>query len=596
MRTKLSYWIALVLVAVTCAMPVMAATEGSWVARSNAHTQLVLEFLAKYNPEGAASLGVDGLDEQIFDLGENIHQRQMEEAGVLVAELKARLIDETDPKVRQDLQILIKAGEDYIYSSQLEYDNLLPYLNMPQTIFYGMRGLLDPQVDAARQPAAVVRLRKYAGLEEGYEPITELAKARTAERFDTPGLIGPYKGEIEQELGNAQSYVSGIEQLFQQYGLEGWEEPYQEIVRQLADYDKWVRAEVLPRARDDYRLPAVLYEDALRNWGVYESPQQLIQTATQGYMDIRNEMDALAPLIAKQKGYDTSDYREVIRLLKKERIAGDELLDYYNARLKDLEKIIRDNRLVSLPDRDAGIRIASEAETAAQPAAHLETPRLIGNTGEFPVFVLPKLGKNADGSWQQSDDNFEAGTWTLTAHEARPGHELQYSAMIEEGVSIARAVFSFNSANVEGWALYAEAIAKPYLPLDAQMISLQYRLARAARMFLDPMLNLGLITPEDARRVLLEDVVLGETWAQNEVERYTYRMPGQATAYYYGYTKLQALRTQTELMLKDDFDALAFHDFILAQGLLPPELLREAVTTEFVPSQRNAAGKTAARR
>jgi hypothetical protein len=596
MRTKLSYWIAPVLVAVTCAMPVMAATEGSWVARSNAHTQLVLEFLAKYNPEGAASLGVDGLDEQIFDLGENSHPRQMEEAGVLVAELKARLIDETDPKVRQDLQILIKAGEDYIYSSQLEYDNLLPYLNMPQTIFYGMRGLLDPQVDAARQPAAVVRLRKYAGLEEGYEPITELAKARTAERFDTPGLIGPYKGEIEQELGNAQSYVSGIEQLFQQYGLEGWEEPYQEIVRQLADYDKWVRAEVLPRARDDYRLPAVLYEDALRNWGVYESPQQLIQTATQGYMDIRNEMDALAPLIAKQKGYDTSDYREVIRLLKKERIAGDELLDYYNARLKDLEKIIRDNRLVSLPDRDAGIRIASEAETAAQPAAHLETPRLIGNTGEFPVFVLPKLGKNADGSWQQSDDNFEAGTWTLTAHEARPGHELQYSAMIEEGVSIARAVFSFNSANVEGWALYAEAIAKPYLPLDAQMISLQYRLARAARMFLDPMLNLGLITPEDAKRVLLEDVVLGETWAQNEVERYTYRMPGQATAYYYGYTKLQALRTQTELMLKDDFDALAFHDFILAQGLLPPELLREAVTTEFVPSQRNAAGKTAARR
>ncbi len=595
MRTRLSYWIAPVLVAVTCAMPVMAATEGSWVARSNAHAQVVLEFLAKYNPEGAASLGVDGLDEQIFDLGENIHQRQMEEAGLLVAELKARLIDETDPKVRQDLQILIKAGEDYIYSSQLEYDNLLPYLNMPQTIFYGMRGLLDPQVDAARQPAAIVRLRKYAGLEEGYEPITELAKARTAERFDTPGLIGPYKGEIEQELGNAQSYVSGIEQLFQQYGLEGWEEPYQEIVRQLEDYDKWVRAEVLPRARDDYRLPAVLYEDALRNWGVYESPQQLIQTATQGYMDIRNEMDALAPLIAKQKGYDTSDYREVIRLLKKERIAGDELLDYYNARLKDLEKIIRDNRLVSLPDRDAGIRIASEAETAAQPAAHLETPRLIGNTGEFPVFVLPKLGKNADGSWQQSDDNFEAGTWTLTAHEARPGHELQYSAMIEEGVSIARAVFSFNSANVEGWALYAEAIVKPYLPLDAQMISLQYRLARAARMFLDPMLNLGLITPEDARRVLLEDVVLGETWAQNEVERYTYRMPGQATAYYYGYTKLQALRTQTELMLKDDFDALAFHDFILAQGLLPPELLREAVTEEFVPSQGKAAVSSANR-
>ncbi len=210
--------------------------------------------------------------------------------------------------------------------------------------------------------------------------------------------------------------------------------------------------------------------------------------------------------------------------------------------------------------------------------------------------MLPLLQQNADGSWPESDDTYKAGAWTFTAHESRPGHELQFSSMIEGGVSITRGVFAFNSANVEGWALYAEAIAKPYMPLDAQLISLQYRLARAARMFLDPMLNLGRISPEEAKRVLTQDVVLGEGWAQNEIERYTYRMPGQATAYYYGYRNLQALRTQTELALKDRFRRAGVPDFILAQGLLPPELLREAVTTEFVPSQRNAAGKTAARR
>ena len=71
------------------------------------------------------------------------------------------------------------------------------------------------------------------------------------------------------------------------------------------------------------------------------------------------------------------------------------------------------------------------------------------------------------------------------------------------------------------------------------------------------------------------------------VERYTYRMPGQATAYYYGYNKMQALRTQTELKLQDAFDQQAFHDFVLAQGLLPPEILRSAVMEEFIPSQRN---------
>ena len=64
------------------------------------------------------------------------------------------------------------------------------------------------------------------------------------------------------------------------------------------------------------------------------------------------------------------------------------------------------------------------------------------------------------------------------------------------------------------------------------------------------------------------------------------RMPAQATAYYYGYTKLQALRTQTELALRDDFDQQAFHDFVLAQGLLPPDILKTAVMQEFVPDQR----------
>jgi uncharacterized protein (DUF885 family) len=369
--------------------------------------------------------------------------------------------------------------------------------------------------------------------------------------------------------------------------LEGWQETYEVLAGQLAAYNDWVRAEILPRARDDYRLPGPLYEDALRNWGVDADPVDLIEQATKGYMDIRNEMEALAPLVAKEKGYETSDYREVIALLKRDgALDGDKLLDHYNDVLREIEEIIVREDMVTLPERDAGIRIATEAETAVQPAPHLDIPRLLGNTGEYPYFVIPKLKQYDDGSWQQTDDTYLAGSWTLTAHEARPGHEMQFSSIIESGVSIARALFAFNSANVEGWGLYAEAIVRPYLPLDAQLISLQYRLMRAGRMFLDPMLNLGMITPEEAKRLIVEDMAVGESWAQNEIERYTYRIPGQATAYYYGYGKMQALRAQTELYLRDAFDQRAFHDFVLAQGILPPDILMDAVMNEFVPSQR----------
>lgn len=561
-----------------------------WVEKSNTHAQIVLEAVAKFNPESAAAIGVDGLDEEIRDLKPERYQRELAESEDILAELKRRLEDETDTRVRQDLGILIRVVQDSIRSEKLNRENMLPYFNLSQGIFRGIRALIDVQIPRERYPAAIVRIKRYAGLEDGFTPLTELASDRTRERFDVDGLVGPFRDEVEQDLERAETFIVGIEELLDGTDLQGWQEPYEMLAGQLRVYNQWLRDEVLPRSRDDYRLPPVMYEDALRNWGVDASPEELIQQATQGYMDIRNEMVALAPLVAKEKGYASTDYRAVIRKLKVDgAIDGDKLLDHYQGVLKQIEDIIVRERIISLPERDAGIRIATAAETAAQPAPHLDVPRLIGNTGEFPDFVIPLLEQYADGSWQQTDDTYEAGAWTLTAHEARPGHEMQFSSMIEAGVSITRAIFAFNSVNVEGWGLYAEAIAKPYMPLDGQLISLQYRLMRAARMFLDPMLNLGLISPKEAKSLIMEDIVIGEDWAQNEIERYTYRMPGQATAYYFGYTKLQALRTQTELALRDDFDQQFFHDFILAQGMLPPDLMNKAVMEDFVPTQRRSA-------
>ena len=130
---------------------------------------------------------------------------------------------------------------------------------------------------------------------------------------------------------------------------------------------------------------------------------------------------------------------------------------------------------------------------------------------------------------------------------------------------------------------------KEHLPLEGQFFTLHLRLLRAARAFLDPMLNLGQLEPAQAKLFLIRELVLSEPMATQEVDRYTFRLPGQATSYYYGLIKLQALRTQTELMLGNDFDQLSFHDFLLAQGLLPPELLRKAVLEEYIPSRRAAA-------
>ena len=102
---------------------------------------------------------------------------------------------------------------------------------------------------------------------------------------------------------------------------------------------------------------------------------------------------------------------------------------------------------------------------------------------------------------------------------------------------------------------------------------------------LDPMLNLGLTDRDTAFRVLTQDVALSKPMARQEVDRYTFRSPGQAGSYFYGYSRILQLRAETELALGSKFDRLAFNNFLLDQGLLPPDLLAKAVREQFIPRQ-----------
>jgi hypothetical protein len=564
-------------------------SEQSWVDESNANTMMVMEAQAKFAPEAFASLGIEKYDDGIFDLEAGLYERSQASTQELIAQMREKLKTTENPKVIQDIEILIKSLQDLYETNELDHRYMLPYYNLSQTLYSGFQGLLDPRVDSERYPAALSRLEKYTGQSEGQTPLTELARARTRERFAVPGLAGPYKGELEKDLDNVKRYSTGIEELFADSGLEGWEENLAILQAQLDDYAAWLQEEMMPHTRPGHRLPEAIYADNLKNFGVDMDPHELIRAAQLGFGEMRNEMQTISRLIAKERGFPSADYRDVIRELKKEQIPEDMLMPFYRERLKAIEAIIADNNIISLPERDAVIRMATEAESSSIPAPFLNPPQLIGNTGQPAEFVLVNTNPTAkEGDAKMDDWGHQGMTWSLTVHEARPGHELQFASMIETGVSQARVIYAFNSANVEGWALYAEAVMKEHLPLDGQLFTLQARLMRATRAFLDPMLNLGLIEPEQALSFIINEVIISEPMARSEIDRYTFRAPGQATSYYYGYMNMMRLRTEVQLILRDSFDQRKFHDFVLAQGLLPPEILRQAVLAHFVPMEASS--------
>jgi hypothetical protein len=583
--------LAALLFAAAVTLPLLAAAP-AWVERSNANTKILLDVQARFGPEGAAAIGVEGMDAEVTQLPLDLNAKIKAATEGAIKQLEAKLAAESDPAVKQDLKILIDSAKDGIEGQRISDKYDIPYFNLAQTFFFGTRGLLDDRVAGERRPAIVARFRKYAGLEKGYTPLTGQAMAWTrAAMKKNPSLRGPFKDNLEKDLANADRYVSGIEQLLKQYEMKDAEAPFAELKKQLAAYNEFLRAELLPHAISDFRLPEEQYRYQLKTRGNDMPLEELISRAKTSFHEIQNEMQTLAPLVAKEKGFNSTDYRDVIRDLKKQQLVGDKILPHYQSRIKDLEKLIRDANVVTLPQREMVIRLGSEAETAATPAPHLDPPRLIGNTGQPAAFVLPLRIPDASGKGEIGFDDFtfDAASWTLTAHEGRPGHELQFASVLEKGVSQARVLYAFNSVNVEGWALYAEAEMKSLEPLDGQLIALQHRLMRAARAFLDPSLQLGRMTREDAFRVLEQDVVLSHGMALQEVERYTFRAPGQAPSYFVGYSRLMELRTDAERMLGKNFDRQSYHDFILAQGLLPPSLLREAVMNDYIKPRLAAA-------
>ena len=581
-------------VIIACLAPFTAVAQQAenhkaWVTTSDHYTQMLIDLDKKYSPEYGSSQGLAAYDTLVSvpTLANTLAERKDEEA--LLITYKNALKTEKEAPVIQDLNILIDHLKLGFRDQDFQLKRKVPFANAASAVYGGLEVLLDDQTPAERRPAAVVRIIKYAGLAKGYQPLTAILQEQVLKQIAGKDMIYPSKQQMEVDLSRNASILDGIPELCKKYKLTGWEQPYATLRKQIEDYDKWTREHVLTKARTDFRLPPEEYALALEGYGIDIPPAQLAKMAHAAFTDIQNQMKPIAEQIAQQRHLPSANYRDVIHELKKEQVHGDSIIPLYERHLKDIEAIIREHQLVTLPNRPAIIRLATAAETSQVPSPHMVPPPFLNNTGQRGVFVLPLNMPAAPGekTTNKFDDfTFDAASWTIIAHEARPGHELQFDKMVEEGVSKARALYAFNSTNVEGWGLYSEYITRPYMPLEGRLVSLDYLLLRAARAFLDPELQAGTITQQQALQVLTQDVVQSTAFAQQEVERYTLKAPGQANSYFYGFTKMIALRKDVEKVLGDKFNALRFHDFILSQGLLPPTLIRDAVMNDFIPVQK----------
>ena len=180
-------------------------------------------------------------------------------------------------------------------------------------------------------------------------------------------------------------------------------------------------------------------------------------------------------------------------------------------------------------------------------------------------------------------DMNEVAKWsmrTLAYHEGVPGHHWQISTAQElKGLPQFRKMIPF-TAYQEGWALYAEWLAKeagwyegdPFGDLGR----LQAELFRAVRLVVDTGIHAKRWPREQAIAYMRDKTGMGEKEVTAEIERYIVN-PGQACAYKVGMLKIQELRKRAQTELGTKFDQRQFHDVVLTNGALPLEILEEQV-------------------
>ena len=206
-----------------------------------------------------------------------------------------------------------------------------------------------------------------------------------------------------------------------------------------------------------------------------------------------------------------------------------------------------------------------------------------------PYYTGPSEDFSRPGrTWLPVDGTTRFPVYDLVStwyHEGVPGHHLQIAQWVHVADRLSRyqATIGKVSANMEGWALYAERLMDElgFLPdAERRLGYLDGQMMRACRVIVDIGMHLGLAipadspfhpgerwTPELAQEFFQRHSSRPPSFVESEMTRYL-SMPGQAIGYKLGERAWLLGRAKARAAHGEAFDAKAWHMAALSQGPL----------------------------
>jgi len=349
----------------------------------------------------------------------------------------------------------------------------------------------------------------------------------------------------------------------------------QAVIDALNAYQQYLKSNVLPRSKGDFRLGPETYSRKLLYDEMVDTP--LDRLLAIGFEDLRKNQAEFQRVAARiDSGRPPA---EILKDLEKDHPAPDKLLDTFRGVLGGLKDWIGQHHIITVPSPVLPIVEETPPFERALTFASMDTPGPFERVAKEAFFnvTLPE----ANWPKQQVEEHMEGfnrGTVISTAvHEVYPGHYTQFLWLSQASSKVRKLIGC--SSNAEGWAHYSEQMMldEGYGngDLKLKLGQLQDALLRNARYIVGIEMHTGKMTYEQGIDFFVKEGY--QTRANGERE--TKRGTSDPTYLYYTLGKLQILKLREDYRRKvgAKFSLQDFHDNFMRQGYPPIRIVRRVM-------------------
>src|SRR5664279_245768 len=387
-----------------------------------------------------------------------------------------------------------------------------------------------------------------------------------------PGIISFF----QKDVPDAFKEVTDL-QLVNQFNAAN-----DKVIAELQRYQDFLKNDLLPISKGDFRIGPELYSKKLRYQDMVEIPlDRLLQI---GYDDLHKnqaELKRVAALIDPGKTPE-----QVLATLEQDHPRPDQLLHSFRATFGSLTNFVQQKHIITIPSDVKPIVEETPPFERALTFASMDTPGPYETkaTEAFFNVTLPEASWPAEKSrsWMEG---FNRGTILSTAiHEAYPGHYEQYLWEPQYPSKVRK--LTGCGTNIEGWAHYTEQMMldEGYGNGDPKLRigQLQDALLRDARYIVGIEMHTGKMTLAQGTDFFVKQGHQTPAVAEREAKRGT----SDPTYLVYTLGKLQIMKLRADYKQKvgSSFTLQQFHDEFMKQGMAPIPIVRRIMLGNDSPA------------